>query len=139
VERTTQLPPPLHTCSHCNREISCVPCGCRFCEGCKDAPASASVGTMCRLASANGKKCGPYPELGATGAVQEGPSDTALEASMMQGEASKADVSVRIFFAKTYPLPKRTSGGKPVQVHGSVALTNPAQGEFASKKCSNMF
>jgi hypothetical protein len=48
--------------------------------------------------------------------------------------------SVRILsFAKTYPLPKRTSGGKPVQGHGSVALTNPAQGEFASKKCSNMF
>jgi hypothetical protein len=47
--------------------------------------------------------------------------------------------SVRISFAKTYPLPKRTSGGKPAQGHGSVALTNPAQGEFASKKCSNMF
>jgi hypothetical protein len=47
--------------------------------------------------------------------------------------------SVRISFAKTYPLPKRTSGGKPVQGHGSVALTNPAQGEFASKKCPHMF
>jgi hypothetical protein len=45
--------------------------------------------------------------------------------------------SVRISFAKTYPFPKRTSGGKPVQGHGSVALTSPAQGEFASKKCSN--
>jgi hypothetical protein len=46
--------------------------------------------------------------------------------------------SVRISFAKTDPFPKRASGGKPVQGHGSVALTNPAQGEFASKKCSNV-
>jgi hypothetical protein len=54
-------------------------------------------------------------------------------------ERMESDCSVRISFAKTDPLPKRTSGGKPVQGHGSVALTNPAQGEFASKKCSNMF
>jgi hypothetical protein len=53
--------------------------------------------------------------------------------------AADHTASVRISFAKTDPVPKRTSGGKPVQGHGSVALTNPAQGEFASKKCSNMF
>jgi hypothetical protein len=54
-------------------------------------------------------------------------------------ELLQSPCSVRISFAKTYPLPKRASGGKPVQGHGSVELTNPAQGEFASKKCSNMF
>jgi hypothetical protein len=55
------------------------------------------------------------------------------------GGDGQSEHSVRISFAKTYPLAKRTSGGKPVQGHGSVALTNPAQGEFASKKCSNLF
>jgi hypothetical protein len=54
-------------------------------------------------------------------------------------ERRDAHSGVRISFAKTDPFPKRTSGGKPVQGHGPVALTNPAQGEFASKKCSNMF
>ena len=107
MESPAQLPPPLHTCSQCKREISCVPCGCRFCERRKDedfrahsrhgrarlAPEPTDVGTMCRLARINGKRCGPYPEIEATGAVQEGSSDTALEASMVQGETSKADVA----------------------------------------------
>jgi hypothetical protein len=50
--------------------------------------------------------------------------------------------SVRVPSTKTARFPETDQWRQArarAWVHGSVALTNPAKGEFASKKCSNMF